>query len=87
MIYVWYITLGYQNSCKIITNDYHNGNTCIILSMDETYVDHRPHPKFNEVNNDVTSHATMVICNLTYIATKILVAIVICNKNMVIGQL
>jgi hypothetical protein len=55
--------------------------------MDETYVDHRPHPKFNEVNNDVTSHATMVICNLTYIATKILVAIDICNKNMVIGQL
>ncbi len=74
MIYMWYITL-----------DYHNGNTCIILSMGEIYVDHRLHPKFNEVNNDVTSHATMVICNLTYVALEILVANVICNKNIIIG--
>jgi hypothetical protein len=55
--------------------------------MGEIYVDHRPHPKFNEVNNDVTSHATIVICNLIYIAIEILVANVICNfKNMIIAN-
>jgi hypothetical protein len=49
MNYMWHINISYQNGHKIIIN--------------KIYVHHKPHPKFDDINIDVMSHATMVIHN------------------------
>lgn len=42
--------------------------------MDETiYVDHTPHSNFDDVNDDVMLHVTMVVCNLIYAIIGILI--------------
>jgi hypothetical protein len=74
---MWYNITCFQNNGKIVANDFHNGNTYTIWSMDETiYVDNKIHLKFDEVNNNVM--LSMVICDMTYSTIKILVANVAC---------
>jgi hypothetical protein len=85
MISMSYNIICFQNNRKIVANDFHNGNTYTICSVDETiYVDNRIHLKFDEANNNVM--LSMVICDMIYSTIKILVANVACIRKIVVGS-
>jgi hypothetical protein len=75
MTYMWHINIGYQNNCNIVTNN----NTYMVWSTNETmYINHNFIP-LNEIDIDVRSHVTLVICDYIYIIIGVLVTNVVCD--------